>query len=91
MKAFIDKLILLGLVIVLQNLFIESAKAQSKYDSIDTSIKDFITEKKVPGFVACIVKDNAMVWSNHYGQADIKNNIPMSLDGIMNIGSISKT
>ena len=50
-----------------------------------------MAEKKIPGFVACIVKDNAILWSNNYGQADIQNNVPMSLGAIMNIGSMSKT
>jgi CubicO group peptidase (beta-lactamase class C family) len=63
----------------------------SKYDSIDISVKNHMSEKKVPGFIACIVKDNGIIWSNSYGQADIRNNIPMSMDAIMNIGSISKT
>ena len=91
MKASIGKLILFGLGFLLQTLFIRSAQAQSKYDSIDSSIRDFMTEKKIPGFVACIVKGNAIVWSNNYGLADIQSNISMSLDAIMNIGSISKT
>lgn len=62
-----------------------------KYDSIDISVKNYMLEKKVPGFVACVVKDSVMIWSKSYGHADIKKNIPMSVDAIMNIGSISKT
>lgn len=41
--------------------------------------------------VVLCVKDSTITWSKSYGQADIRNNVPMSLDGIMNIGSISKT
>ena len=67
------------------------AQGQSKYDSIDTSISAFMAKEKIPGFAACIVKDGTLAWSKSYGQADIQNNVPMSLDGIMNIGSISKT
>jgi CubicO group peptidase (beta-lactamase class C family) len=50
-----------------------------------------MAEKKVPGFAVCLVKDSTMIWSKSYGLADIKNNIPLSIDAIMNIGSISKT
>ena len=91
MKASNGKLILFSFVFLLLALFVRRAQAQPKYDSIDSSIRNFMAEKKIPGFVACIVKDNAILWSNNYGQADIKNNVPMSLDAIMNIGSISKT
>ena len=40
----------------------------------------------VPGFAAAIVHDGKIAWSKGYGQADIANNIAMSIDGIMNIG-----
>jgi CubicO group peptidase (beta-lactamase class C family) len=74
-------------------LFGNSAHPQttSKYDSIDISVRNFMAEKKIPGFAACIVQDSAIVWSKSYGLADIEHDMPMSLDAIMNIGSISKT
>ncbi len=88
----INRKIMLCLVhIILQIGTVMFVQAQSKYDSIDISIRGFMAEKKIPGFAACIVKDGAIAWSKSYGQADIQNNVPMSLDGIMNIGSISKT
>ena len=92
MDTTINKKIKLYLVhIMLQIATVMFVQGQSKYDSIDISISAFMAEKKIPGFAACIVKDGAITWSKSYGQADIKNNVPMSLDGIMNIGSISKT
>ncbi|PSL34487.1 serine hydrolase domain-containing protein [Chitinophaga ginsengisoli] len=66
-------------------------KAQSAYDSVHVSIKKFMTEQHVPGFATCIVKDGKIVWSKAYGQADIAKERAMSIDGIMNIGSVSKT
>ena len=77
--------------IILQIGTVTYVQAQSKYDSLDISISEFMAEKKIPGFAACIVKDGTLTWSKSYGQADIRNNVPMSIDGIMNIGSISKT
>lgn len=50
-----------------------------------------MSDMHIPGFAACIVKEGKMIWSNAYGQADIANNKAMSIDGIMNIGSVSKT
>lgn len=66
-------------------------QAQPGYDSIDTSIRDFMAEKRIPGFAACIIKEKEIVWSNSYGHADMRKKVPMSIDAIMNIGSISKT
>ncbi|MDO1451246.1 serine hydrolase [Rhodocytophaga aerolata] len=74
-----------------QSLQAQSLQAQSKYDSVDNSIRNFMAEKKIPGFAACMVEDSTIIWSKSYGLADIARKIPMSLDGILNIGSISKT
>ncbi|WP_188133950.1 serine hydrolase [Chitinophaga sp. CF418] len=70
---------------------VTQVKAQSAYDSVDVSIKKFMAEMNIPGFATCIVKDGKMIWSNAYGLADISNKKAMSIDGIMNIGSVSKT
>lgn len=67
------------------------SQAQSKYNSIDGFIKNKLDEHHIPGIAACIVKDNEIEWSNAYGWADIENKVSMSIDAIMNIGSISKT
>jgi len=45
----------------------------------------------IPGVAACIIKGQDVVWSNAYGWANIEQRIPMSLDGLQNIASISKT
>lgn len=91
MNASTVKLIMFSLLLISQTASVTSIQAQPKYDSIDTSIKNFIAGRKIPGFVACIVKDSTIIWSKSYGQADLQNNIRMSMDAIMNIGSISKT
>ncbi len=85
----IIKLFLLFVIISTSNIVL--SQTISKYDSIDNSVSNYMSERKVPGFVVCLVKDSTMIWSKSYGLADIKNNIPMSIDAIMNIGSISKT
>ena len=60
-------------------------------DSIDNYINEYIGENNVPGFAACVIKNDSIVWSGFYGKADIKNDVGISQEGIMNIGSISKT
>ena len=50
-----------------------------------------MTENHVPGLACAVIKNHRIYWSKAYGLADVENNIPMSVDGIMNIASISKT
>jgi len=59
--------------------------------SIDDLIDKYMAENFVPGFACAIIKNNGISWSKAYGLADVENNIPMSINGIMNIASISKT
>lgn len=66
-------------------------EAQPKYASIDTTISAFMNDRKIPGFIVGIVNEKGIEWSNSYGLADLSGNIPMNIDGIMNIGSVSKT
>ncbi|WP_259016234.1 serine hydrolase domain-containing protein [Emticicia fluvialis] len=47
--------------------------------------------KQIPGFAACKVQNDRIVWTKAFGLASIEKKIPISIDGIMNIGSISKT
>jgi CubicO group peptidase (beta-lactamase class C family) len=90
MRFFRDiKLFLLFVILSISNIVL--SQTISKYDSIDNYVSNYMAEKKVPGFAVCLVKDSTMIWSKSYGLADIKNNIPLSIDAIMNIGSISKT
>ncbi len=65
--------------------------SQSKFDSIDVLVENYMSERKIPGFTTCMVKDNKIIWHKSYGLADIPNKKLMSMDGIMNIGSVSKT
>ena len=67
------------------------AESQPAFDSVDASIKRFMKAENIPGFATNIVKDGKIIWSGAYGQADIDKKKAMSIDGIMNIGSISKT
>jgi hypothetical protein len=58
---------------------------------VNDSVKSFMARDNFPGFAAAFVRNGRMVWSQSYGVADIQTNKPMSLDGILNIGSVSKT
>ena len=58
---------------------------------LDTFIEDTMRRDHIPGLAACIVKGSDIVWSAAYGYADLERQVPMSLDHLQNIASISKT
>ncbi|MFQ5791117.1 MAG: serine hydrolase domain-containing protein [Acidobacteriota bacterium] len=60
-------------------------------DELDAFMKERMKTLHIPGLAACIVKDKEIVWSKSYGWANIEQQIPMSLDTLQNIASISKT
>jgi len=84
------KLILLTLI---NSLVCATTFSQTKInlDSSEVFIENYMTDNHVPGLVATVVKGDKVIWSMASGYADLENNIPMSLNSIMNIGSISKT
>lgn len=58
---------------------------------IDAFIAERMARYHLAGVAACVVRDDRIVWSHSYGLADLEQRAPMSLDGIQNICSISKT
>ncbi len=71
----------------------QSAFAQrvSHYDTVDVAIRKMMNDEHIPGVAAGVVKDGKLAWYKAYGHADIASGKAMSIDGIMNIGSVSKT
>ena len=68
-----------------------SLHSQESFKEVEKYIVSHLKESKIPGMACCVVKENRMIWSGAYGWANNEKNIPMSIDGIMNIASISKT
>ena len=58
---------------------------------IDAFIRERMNQYDIAGVAACLVKNDRIVWSNTYGFADLERELPMSLDWVQNICSISKT
>jgi len=67
------------------------ALSQESFKEVEKYIVNHLIENKIPGIACCVVKENRMIWSGAYGWANIENGDCMSIDGIMNIASISKT
>lgn len=60
-------------------------------DDLDAFIIAKMARDHIPGVVAALIRGQEIAWSNSYGFADLERRIPMSLDTIQNIASISKT
>jgi len=64
---------------------------QADYRSLDNNIKKHMAENHVPGLACAVIKEDGIFWSKAYGLANVKNEVPMSTMGLMNVGSITKT
>jgi CubicO group peptidase (beta-lactamase class C family) len=58
---------------------------------LEAFVREKATRDHIPGVAACIVRGNEVIWTHAYGFADLERRIPMSLDSLQNIASISKT
>ena len=88
--ALLQKIIFLSMAFLFSvNICI--AQESRLESSLDCTISDYIDKNDVPGIAVCIVKEDSTIWSKSYGYANIEKNMPMSIDAIMNIASISKT
>ncbi|MEJ8569259.1 serine hydrolase domain-containing protein [Elongatibacter sediminis] len=65
----------------------ESSAAAATDDYFVTRME----QEHIPGLAVAVLRQGEVVWSNAYGWANLAKRVPMSLDTIQNIGSISKT
>jgi len=54
-------------------------------------ILDHMGSNEVVGLSIALVDSNRIVWADGFGMANIENNIPMTYDKVLMLGSISKT
>ena len=65
---------------------------ENQFDAkLNTIISEYMNKNNVVGLSVCVMKDDNMFWSNSFGYANLEENIPMDIDAVMNIASISKT
>ncbi len=83
------KIILIHILLMIVS--ISYSQFAIKYNTVDSIIENYMSEYNVPGFAACVVKDSMIKWSKSYGLANIHEKLPMDINKIMNIGSVSKT
>lgn len=93
-KELLGKLLVVFfLLFMISNL--EAQTNNTLYKNIIASADNFFMTKmdstNVVGLSAAIIVNDSMIWSNGFGYADKKNKVPMTVNTIVNIGSIAKT
>jgi CubicO group peptidase (beta-lactamase class C family) len=69
-----------------------SGKGQSLVTKeLDAFFQAQVSEFKLAGLGACVVKDGKVAWSGGFGLADIDKKRPVTSDTIFSVGSVSKT
>ncbi|MGH9894991.1 MAG: serine hydrolase domain-containing protein, partial [bacterium] len=58
---------------------------------LDEFIQAKMRRDHIPGVAACLCNQEGIRWAGTYGLADIERHIPMTIDSVQNICSISKT
>jgi len=72
-------------------IFVNSCHKQSGDPiHVESEITKEINEAAIPSVVACIIKDDQIVWKKGFGYANIKNEIPATSQTIYTLMSISK-
>ena len=72
-----------------------NAQDKTNYSELIKECEDSITQKMVSdhivGVSAAIIIDDSVIWKNGFGYADKENKIPMTVNTVINIASITKT
>ena len=58
---------------------------------LDSFIRKKMDRDRIPGVAGCIIKHGEVVWADAYGWANLEKRLPMTLDSVQNLCSISKT
>lgn len=65
----------------------QTTQPQSRIDQV---LRDAVAQKKVPGVVAMVAVADKIMYQGSVGKRDVDNNIPMNLDSIFRIASMTK-
>jgi len=69
---------------------IEAGVSPTRLHRLDQSLKSLVDDQKLPGLVALVVRKGKIIYHKAYGYSDALNNIPMKIDDIFRIASMSK-
>ncbi len=61
-----------------------------RLDRLDNVMKSYVTDNKLPGLVAIVIRNGQIVYHKAYGLADVASQRPMQQDDIFRIASMTK-
>ncbi|TDB65073.1 serine hydrolase domain-containing protein [Arundinibacter roseus] len=64
--------------------------SSERVQRLDMALKNIVTDNKVPGLVAILIRNGQIVYHQAYGFADVPSQKPMQKDAIFRIASMSK-
>jgi CubicO group peptidase (beta-lactamase class C family) len=72
-----------------------NAQSNSNYSKLIKESEDFIVQKmesdNIVGVSAAIIINDSVIWKKGFGYADKENNVPMTVNTVVNIASATKT
>ena len=72
-----------------------NAQNSNNYSELISECEDFITRKMesdhIIGVSAAIIVNDSVIWKNGFGYADKVHNVPMTVNTVVNIASVTKT
>jgi len=78
------------LFLLAATVFLYSCEKDVPKHDIDVEIQKVMAEYDLPSVSACVIKDNAIVWTQSYGYSDKENQIEPTDETIYHVASISK-
>jgi len=77
-------------LVLISVLLFSNLKSQIVSAKIDTLIKKFIKQAKIPGLSVSVSMGNKVIYSNAFGLQDVEQNVPATTDTKYRIGSLAK-
>lgn len=88
-----SKLIFIGLIVtfLLSGVCYRSDAQSKDYTPLENSIDSLLSIGDIVSLSSCIIKGDKIIWSKAMGMADMKKKIPVNINTIYMLGSLSKT
>ena len=64
---------------------------KTRREQMDEFLEKKMVRDRIPGLAAALIGADGLSWYREFGYADLEKRIPMSIDHLQNIGSVSKT
>lgn len=79
------------IIYVIAQIFLYSAAAQKKYDSLTLQLNSIYMQDSLPGLSVLLVDTGGITYRQSFGFSDVENGTTYGENNVQNIGSVSKT